>query len=225
MGYDLEITRNPLWSGRPGKPLLLEEWFDVIQKDDELQFAVSSQPEKYPTCNAEWLNHPDPSKKPENTLFCWTGDAISCKYPDEQQMAKMVRISRRLKAVVVGDSGERYDLDPNGKVVVNDEAAPELPLPLIYGAGARSCADFTQTATDTTSPVSVIFYNWYLGFVTAINAARHQDGKSVMTLNLTPEVVREDQAFLIQYCREHPERSFQQAALTLLQMRLARCPP
>ena len=225
MGYDLEITRNPLWSGRPGKPLLLEEWFDVIQKDDELQFAVSSQPEKYPTCNAEWLNHPDPSKKPGNTLFCWTGDAISCKYPDEQQMAKMVRISRRLKAVVVGDSGERYDLDPNGKVVVNDEAAPELPLPLIYGAGARSCADFTQTATDTTSPVSVIFYNWYLGFVTAINAARHQDGKSVMTLNLTPEVVREDQAFLIQYCREHPERSFHQAALTLFQMRLARCPP
>ncbi|WP_167369382.1 hypothetical protein [Gluconobacter albidus] len=46
-----------------------------------------------------------------------------------------------------------------------------------------------------------------------------------MPFNLTPEVVREDQAFLIRYCREHPERSFHQAAFTLLQMSLARCPP
>ena len=158
-------------------------------------------------------------------MFYWAGNAISCKYPDEQQMAKMVQISRRLKAVVVGDNGERYDLDPNGKVVVDEKAPADLPRPMVYGAGARSCADFTQAITDAASPKSVIFYNWYLGVVTAINAARHQDGKSVMTQNLTPEVVREDQAFLIQYCREHPERSFHQAALTLFQMRLARCPP
>ncbi|MBF0887255.1 MULTISPECIES: hypothetical protein [Gluconobacter] len=225
MGYNLEITRNPIWSGRPGTPLLLEEWFDVIQKDDELQFAVSSQPKKYPTQDAEWLNHPTASKKPEDTLFYWAGNAISCKYPDEQQMAKMVQISRRLKAVVVGDNGERYDLDPNGKVVVDEKAPADLPRPMVYGAGARSCADFTQAITDAASPKSVIFYNWYLGVVTAVNAARHQDGKSVMTLDLNAEVVREDQTFLAQYCREHPERSFHQAALTLLQMRLARCPP
>ncbi|MBS1080628.1 hypothetical protein [Gluconobacter kondonii] len=165
------------------------------------------------------------SKKPEDTLFYWAGNAISCKYPDEQQMAKIVQISRRLKAVVVGDNGERYDLDPNGKVVVDEKAPADLPLPMVYGAGARSCADFTQAITDAASPKSVIFYNWYLGVVTAVNATRHQDGKSVMTLDLNAEVVREDQTFLAQYCREHPARSFQQAALTLLQMRLARCPP
>ncbi|MBS1082110.1 hypothetical protein [Gluconobacter kondonii] len=74
-------------------------------------------------------------------------------------MAKMVQISRRLKAVVVGDSGERYDLDPNGKVVVDEKAPTDLPRPMVYGAGARSCADFTQAITDAASPKSVIFYN------------------------------------------------------------------
>ncbi|MFT8326171.1 hypothetical protein [Gluconobacter oxydans] len=114
MGYDLSITRDPIWTGRPAHSLTLEEWFNVIQRDNELCFALSSEPRKYPSCDAEWLAHPKPEEAPHGTFFVWGGGDVICKYPDEHQMIKMVRISRKLNAIVIGDNGERYDLDKTG---------------------------------------------------------------------------------------------------------------
>ncbi|AHK70745.1 hypothetical protein AD931_06605 [Gluconobacter oxydans] len=224
MGYDLSITRDPIWTGRPGCSLTLEEWFNVIQRDDELCFALSSEPRKYPSCDAEWLAHPKPEEAPHGTFFVWGGGDVTCKYPDEHQMIKMVRISRKLNAIVIGDNGERYDLDENGKLVVHDESTPPpSPRPVTYGIGCNPCEKFTKAVAASKTPDGLMFYQWYLGLITAVNAMRYEDGKSVMTFPLTPEFIREDQIFLAQYCQEHPERLFHQAALALLQLRLARC--
>lgn len=223
MGYDLNITRDPIWTGRPGHSLTLEEWFDVIQRDDELCFAPSGDPRKYPTYDAERLAHPRPEEAPHGTFFVWGGGDVICKYPDEHQIIKMVRISHRLNAIVIGDNGERYDLDEHGKLVVDDSAPPALPKPMAYGIGCNPCEKFTKAMAASETSESVLFYQWYLGLVTAVNAARYEDGKPVMTFSLPPERIREDQNFFRQYCQDHPNRSFQQAALLLMQMRLARC--
>lgn len=54
---------------------------------------------------------------------------------------------------------------------------------------------------------------------------RFRDGKTVMTFYLTTELIREDHTSLFQYCQEHPKRTFHQAALSLIELRLARCGP
>ncbi|GBR48838.1 hypothetical protein [Gluconobacter roseus] len=223
MGYDLNITRDPVWTGRPGRGLTLEEWFDVIQRDDELCFAPSPDPRKYPSCDAEWLAHPKPEETPQGTRFFWCGGNVTYKYPDEYQIIKMVQISHRLNAIVIGDNGERYDLDEHGKLVVDESAPSPQPGAVAYGIGCNPCSNFTKAIAASGTPDGLMFYQWYLGVVTAVNAVRYHDGKSVMTFSLTPEFVREDQIFLVQYCQEHPDRLFHQAALALVRLRQARC--
>ena len=226
MGYDLSITRAPIWTGRPGRSLTLEEWFDVIRRDEELCFAPSGDPRKYPSCDAEWLAHPKPEEAPHGTFFSWSGGDITCKYPDEYQMLKMVQISRKLNAIVIGDNGERYELDENGKLVVRDDGEPPpSPGPTTYGIGFNPGERFIQAIQTPKAPEGPMFYQWYLGLLTSVNSMRFRDGKTVMTFPLTPELVREDHTYLFQYCQEHPKRTFHQAALSLIELRLARCGP
>ncbi len=121
----------------------------------------------------------------------------------------MVRISRNLNAIVIGDDSE----------------PPASPRPTTYRIGFNPGERFIQAIQSSKAPEGSLFYQGYLGLLTSVNSMRFRDGKTVMTFPLTTELIREDHTYLFQYCQEYPKRTFHQAALSLIELRLARCGP
>ena len=64
-----------------------------------------------------WNGHPENLR----VLFDWYNGRISVKNPDDYMVEKMLRISRLLKARVLGDEGEAYNQNKKGEIIVEGE--------------------------------------------------------------------------------------------------------
>lgn len=115
MGYDVHITRREHWSDE-GDDIDLEEWSAYVDSDPDMRmdgFAEAETPDGTLRIEGDglavWTAH---SKHEEDGNMAWfsyfEGD-VHVKYPDEEILQKMHRISISLHAKVQGDDGELYD--------------------------------------------------------------------------------------------------------------------
>lgn len=102
MGYDVHITRKKHWADDTGPEISLLEWVTYITSDRELH-----------------ADRENPS--PENAVYdgvkgpwplWWHRGEVRTKNPTPEVIGKMVGIARALRAGVMGDEGEKYELDP-----------------------------------------------------------------------------------------------------------------
>ncbi|MFT8895825.1 MAG: hypothetical protein ABF968_02565 [Acetobacter sp.] len=234
MGYDVEITRNPLFSRKPGPKITLDEWFDVIRRDPELKFFISANAADDGVDTALWTAHPD-GEESGSALWCCDGRIVA-KYPDEPLIRKMVMLAARLDADVIGDNGEYYELDEGGALVSGEvENLPAfekqqnlIPLgSILYGSGSAKCAvflsriqessyDSTTRLVTTATSMKLLHYAWYLGFITAINENRKKDGSSLIQVGNAAERRARDTDFLIAYSEKHPDHTFYHAVCALV---------
>jgi hypothetical protein len=108
MGYDLHIVRTADWFDAAKNPITREEVAKLIEADPDLEWSVSDYVDMKDETGAAarfpliaWRGR---------SCFWWYRDQIICKDPDQDQMAKMIRMGDALKAQVIGDDGEKYVL-------------------------------------------------------------------------------------------------------------------
>lgn len=234
MGYDVEITRSPLFSRKPGPKITLDEWFEVIRRDPDLKFVIPENAADQGVDTALWTAHPD-GEEGSSTLWCVDGQIVA-KNPDEPLIRKMAMLAVRLDADVIGDNGEYYELDEEGGLVSGE--AETLPTSetqpkfigsgvILYGAGSSKCAAFLshirKESYDSTTELSSraemmkhCYYSWYQGLVSAINENRTKDGASLIQIGNAGERCARDIDFLIAYGEKHPDQYFYDAAAALL---------
>ena len=115
MGYDVHITRRDHWSDEDND-IELNEWSAYIQSDQDMRldgYAETETPDGVLRIESDglavWTGY---SKHEEDGNMAWfsyfEGD-VCVKYPDEEVLQKMHRISVSLGAKVQGDDGELYD--------------------------------------------------------------------------------------------------------------------
>lgn len=105
MGYELRITRQ-----RFGKPIPLDEWLAEIDADGEL----ARDPDNDDGA-ALWRRPGDHGDEPG--LLYWIDGEVCSKHPDDALVEKMIAVANRLGALVVGDDGELYPLDPDAEPI------------------------------------------------------------------------------------------------------------
>jgi hypothetical protein len=116
MGYDVHITRAPLWWDSKTDPIDLEEWAAYIRFDPEMRLdgvarVTSPQGETIEYRNpglAVWTVHSSRDHGRSTAWFDCRGGKISVKNPDRETRKKMHKIATKLGAQVQGDDGESY---------------------------------------------------------------------------------------------------------------------
>jgi hypothetical protein len=109
MGYDVHIVRTPDWVDAEKNPITKSDVDALIDRDRELSWSTS-----------DFVDMKDRQTGTLVRYFCiaWNGQPcfwwyraeVRCKNPKEAQIAKMVTMAQALRAYVVGDDKERYEL-------------------------------------------------------------------------------------------------------------------
>jgi len=240
MGYDVEITRHPLFSRRAGPGISTDEWRILIENDPELEPEFDRRTGTASLDTAVW-NTGNSSKQDDLPRLWHVNGRISTKYPEEPLIVKLVRIARILKADVVGDNCEIYDLDAADTLVQYEGGPSNAPKPhstepvkqaqttaqqqtptvpsaalaSLYGVGALSCQKFLDTVQADPGAIR-IFYQWYLGCLTMMNLNLSAMQKPLINFVLDDSRVIEDQAFLRTFALAHKDKVFSAAALALV---------
>ena len=120
VGYDIHIVRDP--SDYDRHPITAEEWQRYIDADSDLR-----RPEIGKSYYSDGLALlPSAPGDPEGwPWLSWSGGTIYAKYPQEDTLKKMLQIAKYFEAQVVGDEGEIYVLDKQGKITVANQTAAE----------------------------------------------------------------------------------------------------
>jgi hypothetical protein len=115
MGYDVHITRANDWTEAKSAPIRLEEWLTLIQSDPEMQldgFADAKTPDgvlRYENQGlVVWKAYSGNGVNGNMAWFDYRDGCITVKNPDEEILAKMKQIAKKLSAKVIGDEGEEY---------------------------------------------------------------------------------------------------------------------
>ena len=101
MGYDLHITRRPVWTDDDGPQITLAEWKVYVESDNEVRADTANGPTAF-----LWTAHPK-----EPWPLCWDRGELYTKNPDPVTICKLVTVAGRLSATVQGDDGEIYRAD------------------------------------------------------------------------------------------------------------------
>lgn len=109
MSYDLHIVRTEHWTEAASAPVTKQDVDALIAADSELGWSKTDYVDMMDADGVSrrywmivWRVQP---------CFWWYRDQIQCSGPDEAQVAKLVQMSRVLRARVVGDDGEIYPLE------------------------------------------------------------------------------------------------------------------
>jgi len=109
MGYDLHIVRTREWSDAYKKPIPKWEIDELIRSDKELSWSktdyLDMRDEGSGRVVRYWMVEWN-----KGSTFWWYRDQIQHKNPDKREQIKMIQMAVALKAMVVGDDGERYEL-------------------------------------------------------------------------------------------------------------------
>ncbi|NUM44581.1 MAG: hypothetical protein HUU38_07720 [Anaerolineales bacterium] len=108
MSYDVHIVRTDHWLDADSNPIFKEEVDKLVKNDKELSWSTldfvefateQGNVERY--FAIQWKNIP---------TFYWMKHEIKCSNPSEPQIIKMIEMATHLKARVVGDDGETYQI-------------------------------------------------------------------------------------------------------------------
>jgi hypothetical protein len=112
MGYEVHITRTRDWGDSESRPISLGEWMAYIASDPEMQpvdFAEGEDGSRYRNEGlAVWTAYSGHGVGGNMAWFDLFHGRIDVVRPDEEILAKMVEIARRLGADVVDDLDEVF---------------------------------------------------------------------------------------------------------------------
>lgn len=129
MGYELHIVRNEDWfEEETGGGISFAEWQSLVDADDTMRmdgYAEVKLPDgsTLRTENkglAVWTEYKGNVVGGNQAWFDFGDGTISVKNPDQEILTKMLEISEKLDAKVIGDDGEEYKSP-------TDLSAPETP--------------------------------------------------------------------------------------------------
>jgi hypothetical protein len=133
MGYDLHITRKPLWLDA-APAIDLHEWLKYVASDPDLKhegFAEAPvagggvlRVENFGTCI--WKGYSRGANPESTAWFTWSLGNIVAKNPDQEIRRKMWSIAQALQARVQGDEGEHYGEDGEMIGASSDNASSRL---------------------------------------------------------------------------------------------------
>lgn len=118
MGYDIHITRQENWFDEDSnKKIPLEEWKDFLANDPEMRpgnvaeaTTTSGKAMRIESDGlAVWTSYSGNGINGNFAWFDYNNGNIVCKNPDDEIIAKMLDIGKRLKAKIQGDEGELYE--------------------------------------------------------------------------------------------------------------------
>lgn len=109
MGYDLHIVRTREWSDAYKKPIGKTEVDELIRSDKELSWSKTDYVEMRDQGSGRIVRYWMIEWK-KRSIFWWYRDQIQITNPDEREQIKTIQMAATLKAMVVGDDGERYEL-------------------------------------------------------------------------------------------------------------------
>ena len=109
MGYDLHIVRTREWSDAYKKPILKSDVDALISSDRELSWSKTDYLDMRDEASGRVIRYWMIEWNKRST-FWWYRDQIQHKNPNEREQIKMIQMAAALKAMVVGDDGERYEL-------------------------------------------------------------------------------------------------------------------
>jgi hypothetical protein len=125
LGYDWHIVRTREWAEASKKPITQNDADALIKADTELSWSKS-----------DYIDMRDPKightirysliQWEKQSAFWWYRDQILCKDPNGPQQRKMIQMANALRAMVVGDEGERYELR---KSLFDGEKIVVIPWP------------------------------------------------------------------------------------------------
>ena len=103
----MHVGRTAKWIEAARQPITRDDVEQLIRSDPELSWSTS-----------DYVGMRDVAKTPRyysikwrgSPSFYWYRDQIISASPNEVQMRKLIRISVRLGALVLGDDNERYIL-------------------------------------------------------------------------------------------------------------------
>jgi len=125
MGYDLHIVRTREWNDAYKKPILKNEVDALIASDAELSWSKTDYLDMRDEGSGRVIRYWMIEWNKRST-FWWYRDQIQHKNPSEREQIKMIQMARALKAMVVGDEGERYELH---KSFFGEWSVTTIPLP------------------------------------------------------------------------------------------------
>jgi len=125
VGYELHVVRTREWSEAAKKPILKSEVDMLIARDRELKWSQSDFEDMRDKRSGKVIRY-FMIEWQSQSAFWWYQDQIYCKNPNELQQRKLVQIARTLKAMVIGDEGERYEIS---KGFLGGEKIVILPWP------------------------------------------------------------------------------------------------
>jgi hypothetical protein len=111
MGYDLHIVKTDNWLDASKNPITKAQVDELVKQDKELLWSekdfisVEDEPGqtiKYFAIN--WNNNPS---------FFWYKDQIKCSNAGNDQIIKLIQMSKALGAKLIGDDGEYYQVKKN----------------------------------------------------------------------------------------------------------------
>src|SRR5262249_4073726 len=106
MPYDVHIVKTDSWLDAADDPITKAEVDALIASDSELAWSAD-----------DWVDMSEKKGKVTRYFailwngqpcFWWYRNEIRCAGPSEEQLAKMVKMARKLDATVIGDDGEEY---------------------------------------------------------------------------------------------------------------------
>lgn len=115
MGYNFYITRAPDWFDNAESRIALEDWLSYVASDPEMRldnFAEADTSDG--TLRSEnvglvvWTAYSHHDSAGNMAWFDYQNGNIVVKNPDEEIIAKLLRIAASLAARVQGDEGEFY---------------------------------------------------------------------------------------------------------------------
>lgn len=116
MGYEVHITRRTDWFDEEGPEITLSEWLDCIRNDPSMRldgFAEARLPDGTVLRTeseglAAWTGYSGHDPNGNMAWFRYSAGNITVKNPDQEILAKVVELARRLGAKAQGDEGEVY---------------------------------------------------------------------------------------------------------------------
>ena len=145
MGYEVHITRADEWSDSEASPIALDEWIRYVDADDEMRLDGHADADlgdagvlRYESAGlAVWTAYSGDGRDGNRAWFDHCDGRVDVKNPDEEILAKVVRIARALSARVVGDDGETYGDDSSGPAASAPEPKPPWWKRILSGADPR----------------------------------------------------------------------------------------
>lgn len=124
MGYTIKIMREPgFWededAGRPLLQMRPEVVHAVIKADPTLEFVPDTRGSDYG--DIVYIGNPNPEEVEDDASVIWFNRCyLTAKYPSTFLMQKMLELSLKLNAHMIGDNGEFYYFNKDGELYASD---------------------------------------------------------------------------------------------------------